>query len=87
MGYATTTDEDGLEFSASVDEVECVRLGAGNGIEGFIVEPDVPHKRLHSSQIIMLAQFLLRVAIERADEEFSDLEREKMKEPTKDPTK
>lgn len=77
MGYATTTDEDGLEFSASVDDVEVARFGAGNGIEGFIEEPDIPHKRMHSSQIITLAKFLLQVAIDRADEEFCTLEREK----------
>ncbi len=74
MSYSTRTDD--FEIELQVDGITLAEFGSANGVEGSVGEPDIPYKRLHSSQLLELAKFFIEAAKERAADEFRDLERE-----------
>lgn len=57
---------DDLEIRITVDDVETVNLTCGNGLEGFICEPDGPkHVRMEPSDILEVVKWLTEVAADR----------------------
>lgn len=68
------------EIKVTVDDVIVAELSSSNGLEGFIVEPDVPFRRMPSGALLDLAKFLIEAAQERQDSEVSEAERAESKE-------